>query len=87
MSICSTLSPEAGSDSESSDSDDDLESPGHKVPSVGFEGSSPQGSPVKQAPASSTASDSKMEVDPSDGVLLKRLCYHHTPPNDPNHST
>lgn len=62
----STLSPEAGSDSESSDSEDELESPGHKVPNVGFEGSSPQGSPVKQAPASSTASDSKMEVDPSD---------------------
>ena len=87
VSICSTLSPEAGSDSESSDSEDELESPGHKVPNVGFEGSSPQGSPVKQASASSTASDSKMEVDPSDGVLLKSLCYHHTLPNDPNHST
>ena len=70
MSICSTLSPEAGSDRESSDSDDDLESPGHKVPNVGFEGSSPQGSPVKQAPASTSASDSNMEVDLSDGVSL-----------------
>lgn len=87
VSICSTLSPEAGSDSESSDSEDDLESPGHKVPNVGFEGSSPQGSPVKQAPVSTTASDSKMEVDSSDGVLLKSLCYHHSLPSGPNRST
>ena len=62
---CSTLSPEGESDSESSDSDDDLGSPGHKVPGVPFEnGNSPQGSPVKQPPP---ATDTKMEVDPTDG--------------------
>ena len=63
---CSTLSPEGGSDSESSDSDEDLESPGRKAASVPFENdSSPQGSPVKQPPP---ATDNKMEVDPTDGM-------------------
>ena len=63
---CSTLSPEGESDSESSDSEDDLESPGRKAPSVPFEnGDSPQGSPVKQPPQ---AADNKMEVDPADGM-------------------
>ena len=62
---CSTLSPEGESDSESSESDDD-ESPGGKAPNVPFKnGSSPQGSPVKQPPP---AADNKMEVDPTDGM-------------------
>ena len=69
----STLSPEGESDSESSESDDDLESPGGKAPNVPFEnGSSPQGSPVKQPPA---ATDNKMEVDPTDGMLLLIVLY------------
>lgn len=59
----STLSPEGGSDSESSDSEDDLESPGQKAPFK--KDNSPQGSPVKQAPVAA-ATDSKMEVDPTD---------------------
>ena len=65
---CSTLSPEGGSDSESSDSEDDLESPGRKAPDVPFEDdNSPQGSPVKHAPPAA-ATDSKMDVDPTDGM-------------------
>ena len=65
----STLSPEGGSDSESSDSEDDLESPGRKAPDVPFgNGNSPQGSPVKQTPPAATNSDSKMDVDPTDGM-------------------
>ncbi|KAL9984425.1 hypothetical protein ACROYT_G006713 [Oculina patagonica] len=64
----STLSPEGESDSESSDSDEDLESPGRKAPSVPFEnGNSPQGSPVKQPPPTT---DIKMEVDPTDAWPL-----------------
>lgn len=68
----STLSPEGESDSESSGSDDDLESPGGKASNVAFEnGSSPKGSPVKQPPAT----DNKMEVDPTDGMLLLIVYY------------
>ncbi|XP_020629386.1 serine/threonine-protein phosphatase 6 regulatory subunit 3-like [Orbicella faveolata] len=64
----STLSPEGESDSESSESDDDLESPGGKAPNVPYKnGSSPQGSPVKQPPP---AADNKMEVDPTDAWSL-----------------
>lgn len=60
--------PEGGSESESSDSDDDLESSAPKGPNVPFEsGSSPQGLPVKQPPA---AADNKMEVDPTDAWSL-----------------
>ena len=65
----STLSPEGGSDSDSSDSEDDLESPGCKAPDATFQNaSSPQGSPVKQAAPSTVALDNKMDVDPSDGM-------------------
>ena len=63
----STLSPEGESDSESSGSDDDLESPGGKASNTTFKnGSSPHGSPVKQPPTT----DNKMEVDPTDGKLI-----------------
>ena len=65
----STLSPEGGSDSDSSDSEDDLESPGCKAPDAPFQtGNSPHGSPVKQAAPSTPASDNKMDVDPTDGM-------------------
>ena len=68
----STLSPEGESDSESSGSDDDLESPGGKASNVAFEkGCSPKGSPVKQPPAM----DNKMDVDPTDGMLLLVVYY------------
>lgn len=73
----STLSPEGGSDSDSSDSEDDLESPGCKASDAPFQnGNSPHGSPVKQAAPSTAASDNKMDVDPTDGMYSQsnHLC-------------
>lgn len=66
----SALSPQGGSDSESSDSEDDLEPPGPQTSDIQFQSaSSPQGSPAKQAArpaAPAVAADSKMDVDPAD---------------------
>lgn len=63
----STLSAERGSDSDSSDSEDDLESGGGKATNDRFQsGNSPHGSPVKRASAPASSSDSKMDVDPTD---------------------
>ena len=76
----SALSPQGGSDSESSDSEDDLEPPGPQTSDIQFQSaSSPQGSPAKQAArpaAPAVAADSKMDVDPADGMCsVSTLCH------------
>ena len=78
------MSPQEGSDSESSDSEEDLDSPDLKAPNTSFQSEgSPQRSPEKQttlptataAAAAAATADSKMDIDPSDGMCI--MCTWH----------